>query len=71
MYLEEARGNLDYMGFILPRHKEYEEPTGHERLVSIQFGWEGEVKNVSSIFVGTSPEFELALYTLCFHAGEE
>ena len=29
------------------------------------------MKNVSTCFVGTSPEFELALYTLAIHSGEE
>jgi poly(U)-specific endoribonuclease len=33
--------------------------------------WGPEKKDVSSIFIGTSPEFELALYTLCFVAGAE
>ena len=33
-------------------------------MVSVQFSWGAEVKDVSSIWIGTSPEFELALYTL-------
>ena len=42
-----------------------------ERMVSLQFAWGREKKDVSSIWIGTSPEFELALYTLCFIAGAE
>ena len=42
-----------------------------DRMISLQFDWGRERKEVSSIFVGTSPEFELALYTLCFVAGAE
>jgi hypothetical protein len=29
------------------------------------------MKPVTTLMVGTSPEFELALYTLCFAAGQE
>lgn len=31
-----------------------------------QFEWNGELKDISSSFVGVSPEFEMALYTLLF-----
>ena len=44
---------------------------GSDRIFNVQFSWGHETKEVSSIFVGTSPEFELALYTLCFVAGAE
>ena len=40
-------------------------------MLSVQFTWNGQLKDVSSMFIGTSPEFELALYTLCFLAGQE
>lgn len=42
----------------------YERTGPDERLVSVQFAWGAEMKDVSSIWVGTSPEFEMALYTL-------
>jgi poly(U)-specific endoribonuclease len=34
-------------------------------------GWWGQTKAVSSIFMGSTPEFELALYTMCFLGGNE
>ncbi|EYC10767.1 hypothetical protein Y032_0053g2286 [Ancylostoma ceylanicum] len=50
---------LDYMGFI--------EGRGNV-MVSLRFTWQGLLKRVGSFMVGTSPEFEMALYTLCFLA---
>ena len=35
-------------------------------MVNVNFKWQGHCKPSSSMFVGTSPEFELALYTLCW-----
>lgn len=73
--VEEARGSLDYMGFVLPKRCYQDDGDddvdGDRNLISIQLGWEGEVKDVSTMFVGTSPEFELALYSMCFFAGDE
>ena len=74
------KGNVDYQGFILPRRRagsDEDEPDGDERLISIQFAWGGdgdeetETKLVSSMFVGTSPEFEFALYTMCFFSEQD
>lgn len=72
-FIQEARGNVDYKGYIIPRNrKKYEALANSEtRALTIQFSWGDEVKSVSSTLIGTSPEFEIALYTLCFLEGKE
>lgn len=35
-------------------------------MVTLRFTWQGIWKRVGSILLGTSPEYEMALYTLCF-----
>lgn len=43
----------------------------HFRLIALQFSWRGEKgKPMSSCFLGTSPEFEIAAYTVCFLSGK-
>ncbi|CAK8562642.1 unnamed protein product [Lathyrus sativus] len=69
-YHEEANGRVDYQGYIFPRRRG-ETPDSETQLLTIQFEWNGVLKSVSSTFVGVSPEFEIALYTLCFFAGQE
>ncbi|GLT49090.1 hypothetical protein SLA2020_226710 [Shorea laevis] len=69
-YLEEARGRVDYQGFILPR-RHGEIPDSESQLLTIQFEWNGVLKSVSSTLIGVTPEFEIALYTLCFFTGRE
>ncbi|KAL2926626.1 Poly(U)-specific endoribonuclease-B [Bienertia sinuspersici] len=46
-------------------------PDSESQLLTVQFEWHGVLKSISSMFVGVSPEFELALYTLCYFAGDE
>lgn len=69
-YLEEAKGRADYQGYILPR-RNGQFPDCETQLLTVQFEWNGILKSLSSMFIGVSPEFELALYTLCFFAGGE
>ncbi|XP_038726283.1 poly(U)-specific endoribonuclease-B-like isoform X2 [Tripterygium wilfordii] len=69
-YLEEVKGRVDYQGFIFPRRRG-EIPDSETQLLTIQFEWNGVLKSVSSTLVGVSPEFEIALYTLCFYVGGE
>ncbi|KAJ1546457.1 hypothetical protein HK405_007089, partial [Cladochytrium tenue] len=68
--LEERAGQADYRGFILPRSRSGRgmHPTGREHVLCFQLSWQGEIKNVSTFLIGTSPEYELALFTLCFLA---
>jgi poly(U)-specific endoribonuclease len=35
-------------------------------LLTIKFKWKEQVKPIGSSFIGTSPEFELALYTILY-----
>ncbi|OMO91666.1 Endoribonuclease XendoU [Corchorus capsularis] len=69
-YLEEAKGRVDYQGYIFPRRRG-ECPDSETQLLTIQFEWNGILKSVSSTLIGASPEFEIALYTLCFFLGGE
>jgi poly(U)-specific endoribonuclease len=72
IYLEEQKGNFDYQGYIKPKRRGHGGmvPSSCEQFISLQFTWNGALKPVSSSFVGTSPEFEMALYTLCYYMGD-
>lgn len=54
-YLLEKNGRLDYRGHIRRANRSL--------MVQVRFNMNDEDK-VSSLFIGTSPEFELALYTI-------
>jgi poly(U)-specific endoribonuclease len=47
------------------------QPDSDTQLCTVQFEWHGVLKSVSSALIGVSPEFEIALYTLCFFVGED
>jgi len=61
-YLQEKAKNVDYKGFMASDRNPH--------LLTVQFSWKGEVKPKGGIFIGVSPEFELALYTVCYMLGE-
>ncbi|KAL5973745.1 hypothetical protein ACLOJK_030401 [Asimina triloba] len=60
------RGEHEVSGF-----HNWIQPDSETQLLTIQFEWDGVLKSVSTTLVGVSPEFEIALYTLCFYSGEE
>uniref|UniRef100_A0A061QJ22 Poly-specific endoribonuclease-b-like n=1 Tax=Tetraselmis sp. GSL018 TaxID=582737 RepID=A0A061QJ22_9CHLO len=71
-YFLERSDALDYRGYVLPRKVTGNDaPDGDEQFLSVQFEWMGERKPVSGMFVGVSPEFEFALYTLLYYCGGE
>ncbi|XP_017002381.2 endoribonuclease Arlr [Drosophila takahashii] len=58
---EEKDGRFDYKGYM----KEQDIGT-KGKILKIRFSHQGLNKPVNTVFVGTSPELELALYTVCF-----
>ncbi|KAK6023817.1 hypothetical protein OSTOST_10385 [Ostertagia ostertagi] len=52
-----ATENFDYKGFVIKRGNV---------MASVKFTWKGDLKRSGSILLGTSPEYDMALYTLCF-----
>ncbi|KAH8396296.1 hypothetical protein KR222_007663 [Zaprionus bogoriensis] len=58
---EEQAGRFDYKGYM----KEQDIGT-KGKVLKIRFAHQGLNKPVDTMFVGTSPELELALYTVCF-----
>ncbi|XP_062913647.1 uridylate-specific endoribonuclease C [Mobula hypostoma] len=63
-YLQEKRNHIDYKGFVARKDKN--KPDEDDHVLTLQFSWKDMVKPVGSSFIGVSPEFEFALYTICF-----
>ena len=70
-YMEEKKGALDYRGYIKPRSQSEASADSNDHVLTLQFAWRGVEKFVGTSFIGVSPEFEMALYTICFLLGEE
>lgn len=61
---EEKDGHLDYKGWLKAPVS-----LGTEGEVFMnRYEWLGEPKSIGSMWIGTSPELELAVYTVCFFA---
>eukprot|EP00918_Siedleckia_nematoides_P018899 GHVU01040356.1.p1 GENE.GHVU01040356.1~~GHVU01040356.1.p1 ORF type:complete len:271 (+),score=19.14 GHVU01040356.1:60-872(+) len=57
-YREEANGFINWGG---------SQGTCPNNLEKFGMTWSGYTKSVSSMWIRTSPEFEMAIYTICFH----
>jgi poly(U)-specific endoribonuclease len=68
IYMEEKKHALDYRGYIKPRYRglPVDSPDDQQQLVTMQFSWRNVLKKVSTSLIGSSPEFEIALYTMIF-----
>ncbi|XP_060792542.1 uridylate-specific endoribonuclease B isoform X2 [Neoarius graeffei] len=64
LYLQEKLGHINYKGYSVEENSP--EPDENKHILALQFSWKNGIKPKGSIFVGVSPEFEFALYTLCF-----
>ncbi|XP_073328441.1 uridylate-specific endoribonuclease C [Pagrus major] len=62
-YLQEKNSHLDYKGY---KARDHDLPDQDDHVLNLQFSWHGLVKPVGSAFIGTSPEFEMALFTIVF-----
>ena len=70
-YLEERKGHVDYRGYIKPKNRNDAATDSNDHVITLQFSWNGVEKSVGTNFIGVSPEFEMALYTMCFLVGEQ
>ncbi|CAG2250348.1 ENDOU [Mytilus edulis] len=57
-YLEEKKGHANYLGYVF-KHQ--------PGILGVHFKWYSSYKKQSSLIVGSSPEFEMACYTLCYY----
>ncbi|KAL2093451.1 hypothetical protein ACEWY4_010763 [Coilia grayii] len=62
-YLQEKAKHLDYKGYKASRN---DLPDADDHVVNTQFSWHGLIKPVGSAFIGVSPEFEVAIFTILF-----
>lgn len=73
IYRQQRDGRFDYRGFLSARARSCDnnvKPNARHQLLTVRFEWMGYLKPASSMFVGTSPEFEIALYTLMYMSGK-
>jgi len=60
-YLKEVDGSLNYYGYVTRKFIRQS-----LAVVGAGFDWNIRHKSLGSFFVGVSPEFDMAIYSLCF-----
>ncbi|KAM9319915.1 uridylate-specific endoribonuclease C-like [Gastrophryne carolinensis] len=60
-YLQEKSGQINYLSYSANGPW-----TGYPDVLGVQFKWSTYLKSIGSMFVGSSPEFDLAMFTLCY-----
>ncbi|XP_056418580.1 uridylate-specific endoribonuclease D-like [Hyla sarda] len=61
LYLLEKAGQINYLSYSSDGLW-----TSYPDVFTFQFKWSTHMKSVGSFFMGSSPEFEIAMYTLCY-----
>ncbi|CDF37575.1 unnamed protein product [Chondrus crispus] len=64
VFLAEQQGHLHYMGYDKSSLKVQSTELRKQHMLKIRFGLYGRQKQMSSMFFGVSPEFEVGLYSL-------
>ncbi|XP_051544022.1 uridylate-specific endoribonuclease C-like [Myxocyprinus asiaticus] len=68
-YKQEKKKHVDYKGYNARDNKDT--PDEDDHLLNLQFSSNGLVKPLSSCFIGVSPEFEMALFTIVFFLSDK
>ncbi|KAK5620942.1 hypothetical protein CRENBAI_016458 [Crenichthys baileyi] len=68
-YLQEKHGHVDYKGYKARDKKDT--PDEDDHVLNLQFSWKGLVKPIGGSFIGISPEFEVAVFTIIFLMSSE
>lgn len=75
IWIQESKGKLNYKGCVEQKSRmsgvtPNSNPSNDDNILTLQFTWENAEKVVCSSFLGVSPEFEFALYTMVFLLGK-
>ncbi|XP_073432876.1 uridylate-specific endoribonuclease D-like isoform X1 [Dendrobates tinctorius] len=60
-YLQEKSGEINYLSYSADGPW-----SGYPNIYGFQFKWSTYLKTLGSMFLGTSPEFDFAVFTLCY-----